>query len=97
MGVGVGAITFTGSVVAWAKLKGSLSGAPMLLKGRHAMNAGALLVSLLLLWPFLDTTAAEGGQPTWLGTLVLLQMTGITSALGIHLVMAIGGADMPVV
>jgi NAD(P) transhydrogenase subunit beta len=97
VGVGVGAITFTGSVVAWAKLKGSLSGAPMLLKGRHAMNAGALLVSLLLLWPFLDTTAAEGGQPTWLGTLVLLQMTGITSALGIHLVMAIGGADMPVV
>ncbi len=87
--VAIGAITFTGSVVAWAKLSGRLSGTPLLLPGRHVLNLG-LVVGLLVL-AVLVVTRPETGL-TW-----MLLNAGIASLLGIHLVLAIGGADMPVV
>jgi NAD(P) transhydrogenase subunit beta len=91
VGVAVGAITFTGSIIAWAKLKGTLSGRPLLLPARHALNAlvGLGLVGLAV--PFLAAQDPAAGLP-WLAV-----MTVLASLLGVHLVMAIGGADMPVV
>ena len=88
--VGIGAITFTGSVVAWAKLSGRLSGKPLLLPGRHLLNAAAALLTVGLVVPF--TLAVGGSGLPWLAA-----MTAITALLGVHLVVAIGGADMPVV
>jgi NAD(P) transhydrogenase subunit beta len=90
VGVAVGAITFTGSVIAWAKLKGSLSGKPLLLPGRHALNAVVALAIIGLAVPFLRAEGTGGVVP-------LLIMTLLACGLGVHLVMAIGGADMPVV
>ncbi|TNE85706.1 MAG: NAD(P)(+) transhydrogenase (Re/Si-specific) subunit beta [Deltaproteobacteria bacterium] len=88
--VAIGAITFTGSVVAWAKLRGSVSGKPLLLPGRHLLNLAMVLGILGLAVPFTPLHAPDG-------LTFLLAMTAIASILGIHLVMAIGGADMPVV
>jgi NAD(P) transhydrogenase subunit beta len=88
--VGIGAITFTGSVVAWAKLSGRMSGKPMLLPGRHALNAGGALLCVLLVLPF--STEMDPSGLVW-----LLAMAVIAGLLGVHLVVAIGGADMPVV
>ena len=88
--VGIGSITFTGSIVAWAKLSGRLSGRPLLLPGRHLLNASVASASLLLIAPF--SLEIDPGGITW-----LLVMTVLTGLLGIHLVAAIGGADMPVV
>jgi H+-translocating NAD(P) transhydrogenase subunit beta len=90
LGVAIGSITFTGSVVAWAKLRGSLSGSPLLLPGRHWLNLVVLVVVVGLAVPFV-------GAPPELGLTLLLVMTLLTGLLGIHLVAAIGGADMPVV
>ncbi len=90
VGVAVGAVTFTGSVIAWAKLRGSLSGKPLLLPGRHVLNALVALAIVGLAVPF---AGAEGST----GLVWVLVMTGLAGALGVHLVMAIGGADMPVV
>jgi len=90
LGVAIGAITFTGSVVAWAKLRGSLSGTPLLLPGRHLLNLVMLVATVGLLVPFLDASLSEG-------LTLLYIMTAITCVMGIHLVLAIGGADMPVV
>jgi len=87
--VAIGAITFTGSVVAWAKLRGSLSGKPLLLPGRHALNLLMLLAIVGLLVPF--AMAGTGGL------LWLVAMSVIAGVMGAHLVLAIGGADMPVV
>ena len=103
LGVAIGAITFTGSIIAWAKLRGSLSGSPLLLPGRHLLNAVMVLLTLGLAVPFIlwtvDPAAAAIPEVAGMsGALVLLViMTVITSLLGVHLVMAIGGADMPVV
>jgi len=91
VGVAVGAITFTGSVVAWGKLRGSISGRPLLLPGRHLLNAAVALAIAGLVVPFHQAATPELGLP-W-----LLAMTALACALGVHLVMAIGGADMPVV
>lgn len=91
VGVAVGALTFTGSVVAWAKLRGTLSGKPLLLPGRHLLNAAIALGIVALAVPF---TRAAGPSE---GLVFLLIMTVLSGALGVHLVMAIGGADMPVV
>jgi NAD(P) transhydrogenase subunit beta len=90
VGVFVGAITFTGSIIAFGKLKGLIGSKPLLLPGRHLLNAGMFAVSVALAVPFL------GAEP---GTDLrsLLIMAGIAGVIGIHLVMAIGGADMPVV
>ena len=88
--VAIGAITFTGSVVAWAKLSGRLSGKPLLLPGRHALNAIVALSILGLCVPFAMGT--DPGGMVFLGIMMVL-----AGLLGIHLVAAIGGADMPVV
>ncbi|HQY64185.1 MAG TPA: NAD(P)(+) transhydrogenase (Re/Si-specific) subunit beta [Polyangiaceae bacterium] len=90
VGIAVGAITFSGSVVAWAKLRGSLSGRPLPLPGRHAMNALAAAGVLGLCAPVV-VSEAPAGLPFLIGIAV------IAALLGVHLVMAIGGADMPVV
>ena len=88
--VAIGAVTFTGSVVAWAKLDGRLSGKPLLLPGRHILNLVLLAAIVGLAVPFLQAESGEGG--VW-----LLAIAGVASILGIHLVASIGGADMPVV
>ncbi len=90
VGVAVGAITFTGSIIAWGKLKGSISGKPLLLPGRHFLNLAVASAIIGLGWPFLQ---AEGNS----GIMLLLAMSVLAGLIGMHLVMAIGGADMPVV
>jgi NAD(P) transhydrogenase subunit beta len=104
IGVGIGAITFTGSVVAWAKLRGSLSGKPLLLPGRHLLNLTALIAVIAMAVFFInagptDTWNFTGSTPFSIakGEALLYIMTAITCFMGVHLVMAIGGADMPVV
>ncbi|GMV15421.1 MAG: NAD(P) transhydrogenase subunit beta [Polyangiaceae bacterium] len=90
LGVFIGAITFTGSVVAFGKLQGFIRSKPLLLPGRHWANLAMLAASLWLGAQFLAAPEHGALQP-------LLIMTAIACVLGIHLVMAIGGADMPVV
>jgi H+-translocating NAD(P) transhydrogenase subunit beta len=90
VGIAVGAVTLTGSIVAWAKLRGTLSGKPLLLPGRHALNAVIALSIAGLAYPFLEAPGTSGLP-------YLLVMTALAAILGVHLVMAIGGADMPVV
>ncbi|MBO9466741.1 NAD(P)(+) transhydrogenase (Re/Si-specific) subunit beta [Tropicibacter sp. R15_0] len=87
LGVFIGAITFTGSVVAYGKLSGKLTSAATKLPGGHFLNAGAGLVSLLLLFIYMGS---DGG---W----TLLVMSLLAFFIGYHLIMGIGGADMPVV
>ncbi len=87
LGVFIGAITFTGSIVAYGKLAGKLEGKALILPGRHLMNIAGLVLSILLMMMFLN------GEGIW--TLLLMML--IAFAVGAHLVMAIGGADMPVV
>ncbi|SDS24779.1 Re/Si-specific NAD(P)(+) transhydrogenase subunit beta [Paraoerskovia marina] len=87
LGVLIGAVTFTGSIVAYLKLSAKISSAPLTLPGRNILNVAALVASAGLLWWFLAT-----------GSVVpLLLMTVIALLLGWHLVAAIGGGDMPVV
>ena len=86
----IGAITFTGSIVAFLKLRGSVSGRPLLLPGRHAFNAIVFGTSLALCIPFVMAGGTDGLP-------FLLVMTLLAGVLGVHLVAAIGGADMPVV
>ncbi len=91
LGVLIGAVTFTGSVVAWGKLCGKISGKPVLLPARHWINLGMLIASVLLGKWFL------GVESIGVGMIPLILMTIIAFAFGVHMVMAIGGADMPVV
>ena len=91
LGILIGAITLSGSVIAFGKLSGKIGGNPMLLPARHFLNLILLLVSIWLCKEFVVQSAAGGG------TMPLLIMTGIALLFGIHMVMAIGGADMPVV
>jgi NAD(P) transhydrogenase subunit beta len=91
LGVFIGAITFTGSIVAFGKLQGTITGKPLTLPGRHWLNLIAILVSIGLGYLFLASASSQDGL------LPLLVMTAIALLLGIHLVAAIGGADMPVV
>ena len=90
LGVFIGGVTFTGSVIAFGKLRGSLSGKPLLLPGRHFINLTMVLVSVWLGSEFLS----QGPEEAWI---TLLIVTGISFVLGVHLIVAIGGADMPVV
>jgi len=90
IGVFIGSITFTGSVIAYGKLEGRISSKPILLARRHWINAGILL---MIIW--LGTLFV--GESFHLGIWILLAMTLLSSFLGGHLVLAIGGADMPVV
>src|SRR4051812_32186866 len=91
LGVFIGAITFTGSIVAFGKLQGTISGKPLTLPGRHWLNLVAILASLWAGYLFLSAPGTEAGL------IPLLIMTAIALFLGVHLVAAIGGADMPVV
>ena len=91
IGVCIGSITFTGSVIAFLKLRGSIGGRPFLLPGRHMINLLMLIVTIGLgVWFFMAHGSPEG---QW----ILLAATVLTGILGIHFIMAIGGADMPVV
>lgn len=90
LGIFIGALTFTGSVIAWGKLQGKIKSNPLIYPGRHAINIGIIIVSFILLLRFLSADIAMGVN-------YLLAMTALSSILGIFLVMAIGGADMPVV
>ena len=91
LGILIGAITFSGSVIAFGKLSGKIGGNPMLLPARHWLNLGLLIASIWYCVQFVEQSAAGSGM------LPLLIMTGIALLFGIHMVMAIGGADMPVV
>ncbi|MSQ69128.1 MAG: Re/Si-specific NAD(P)(+) transhydrogenase subunit beta [Gammaproteobacteria bacterium] len=91
IGILIGAVTFSGSVVAFGKLSGRISGKPLLLPARHLLN---LAGSLAVIWccSLFINVASPGA-----GMLFLFVMTLISLAFGVHMVMAIGGADMPVV
>jgi len=91
IGVFVGAVTFTGSVVAFLKLRGSLSGRPLLLPGRHLLNLALAIASIALVAVQVTTADISVSMACLLGTTLL------ASILGVHLVAAIGGGDMPVV
>jgi len=91
LGILIGAVTLSGSIIAFGKLSGKIGGNPVLLPARHWLNLGLLLSSIYLCVMFVDQSAAGGGLSP------LLIMTGIALLFGIHMVMAIGGADMPVV
>ena len=91
LGVFIGAVTFTGSVIAFGKLAGKVNTSAVKLPGGHLLNAGAALGSLILMIMFLNTDS-QG-----LGMLYVLIMTALALYIGYHLIMGIGGADMPVV
>ncbi|AFR03552.1 Re/Si-specific NAD(P)(+) transhydrogenase subunit beta [Pectobacterium brasiliense] len=91
LGIFIGAVTFTGSVVAFGKLRGKISSKPLMLPHRHKMNLAAMVVSFLLLLVFVNTGSVA------LQVLALILMTAIALVFGWHLVASIGGADMPVV
>jgi NAD(P) transhydrogenase subunit beta len=85
--VWIAAITFTGSILAFLKLRGSVSGKPILLPGRHMLNLSMLIASVVCAAFYVHSA------PLW----ALVAGTAIACVLGVHLVAAIGGADMPVV
>jgi len=91
LGILIGAVTFSGSVIAFGKLSGRISGNPLMLPARHWLNLGLLLGAIWMGGQFVAQSAMGGGM------LPLLIMTVLALLFGIHMVMAIGGADMPVV
>jgi len=91
LGILIGAVTFSGSIIAFGKLNGSIGGKPLTLPGRHWLNLGLLVLTLVVGKMYLDQSAAGDGL------MPLMIMTGIALLFGVHMVMAIGGADMPVV
>jgi len=91
IGILIGAVTFAGSIIAFGKLSGRIGGKPLLLPARHWLNLGLLLAAIWFGREFV-LQAHDGA-----GMTPLLIMTGIALLFGIHMVMAIGGADMPVV
>jgi NAD(P) transhydrogenase subunit beta len=91
VGILIGAVTFSGSIIAFGKLSGRIGGNPLLLPGRHWMNLLGLLVVIWFGREFMNAhSIADGTTP-------LIVMTVIALLFGVHMVMAIGGADMPVV
>ena len=91
LGILIGAVTFSGSVIAFGKLSGRMSGKPLTLPGRHWFNLALLIAAIWFGREFVMQSAAGGG----LNPLII--MTAIALLFGVHMVMAIGGADMPVV
>jgi len=87
LGIAIGAITFSGSVIAFLKLNGNMSGKPIMLPGRHVINLGTLAAILGLIAYFLTDEAP------W----VFFTITGLSFLIGFLLIIPIGGADMPVV
>ena len=91
LGVLIGAVTFSGSVIAFGKLSARISGKPVLLPGRHLLNLAGLLAVLYFGYAFVNAhSVSEAMTP-------MIVMTVIALLFGVHMVMAIGGADMPVV
>ena len=91
LGILIGAVTFSGSIIAFGKLSGRIGGKPLTLPGRHLFNLGLLIGAIWFGREFVIQSAAGGGLEP------LIIMTAIALVFGIHMVMAIGGADMPVV
>lgn len=91
IGILIGAVTFSGSIIAFGKLSGKIGGSPLLLPARHWLNLGLLIIVIYLGGQFIE--GAEHGGGYW----PLILMTIVALAFGVHMVMAIGGADMPVV
>ena len=91
IGILIGAVTFSGSLIAFGKLSGRIGGKPLLLPARHWLNLAALLIVIWLGRLFLNAHDVASGMTP------LIVMTVIALLFGIHMVMAIGGADMPVV
>src|SRR5690625_4289827 len=91
LGVLIGAVTCSGSIIAFGKLSGRINGKPLLLPARHWLNLGLLILAIWL------GKAFVGSESAGLGLLFLFLMTIIALGFGVHLVMSIGGADMPVV
>jgi NAD(P) transhydrogenase subunit beta len=91
LGILIGAVTFSGSIIAFGKLSAKISGKPVLLPGRHWLNLAGLLAVVWFAWRFIHTASVPEGMTP------LVAMTVIALLFGIHMVMAIGGADMPVV
>lgn len=87
----IGAMTFTGSIVAYGKLSGKMSGKPLTLPGRNWINLAIVLVSVLLIVWLIFTRGVTAGL------IPLILLTVLSLVLGAHLVLAIGGGDMPVV
>ncbi len=90
IGVLIGMITFTGSIIAYGKLKGSITGNAMIIPGRHAINA---TMGIICIWLGIFFVGADTSD----GVTLLIIMTVFAAIFGVHMVMAIGGADMPVV
>ena len=100
IGIFIGAITFSGSLIAFGKLCGKISGKPLLLPARHWLNLALLIATIWLGIEFLDSTESVKYSFTTIindSTFILALVTVIALLLGIHMVLAIGGADMPVV
>lgn len=91
VGILIGAVTFSGSIIAFLKLSGKLGGKPLLLPARHWLNLIGLIVVIVFGYQFMKAPSIEAGM------VPLVVMTTIALLFGIHMVMAIGGADMPVV
>ncbi|MDD2929017.1 MAG: Re/Si-specific NAD(P)(+) transhydrogenase subunit beta [Sideroxydans sp.] len=91
VGILIGAVTFSGSLIAFGKLSGKIGGKPLLLPGRHFLNLIGLLLVIAFGYQFLHAESIDAGM------FALTVMTVIALLFGIHMVMAIGGADMPVV
>jgi NAD(P) transhydrogenase subunit beta len=91
IGILIGAITFSGSIIAFGKLSGKIGGKPLLLPARHWMNLAGLLVVIWFARSFLHAETIQAGMTP------LVVMTIVALLFGVHMVMAIGGADMPVV
>jgi len=89
LGSAIGALTFTGSVIAFAKLNGNMSGAPILLPARHLINIALAVAIVVLIALMIDSRGTEH----W----IFWTLTGLALVLGITLIIPIGGADMPVV
>jgi NAD(P) transhydrogenase subunit beta len=91
IGILIGAVTFSGSVIAFGKLSGKIGGKPLLLPARHWLNLAVLLAVVYFGYAFLQAVDINAGMTP------LLAMTALALLFGVHMVMAIGGADMPVV
>jgi NAD(P) transhydrogenase subunit beta len=96
IGILIGAVTFSGSVIAFGKLSGRIGGKPLILPARHWMNLTLLLVVIWFGYQFV-AQSPTGTADNPAGWLPLIIMTVVALLFGIHMVMAIGGADMPVV
>lgn len=97
LGVFIGAVTFTGSIVANLKLSAKMKSSPLVLPARHLLNLAILVVSFVLLLWFTSSDATFGDSDLRIAILPLLLMLALALFLGFHLVAAIGGGDMPVV